>query len=91
MGGRNAFVNTLKNSIMANNLIFSGPKANKDQASVGFGDTYSEDNVVFDYNIVCGPQKLIGFLSNGVSVFYRNAETLNAGTRYKHNTSATHH
>lgn len=75
----------LKEWTIKNNLFFSGPNCSPNAWAFSTGSClFQESDVEFDYNIVCGPSKGIGYRGQ-----HRSAEALNASTNYKHNCSHT--
>jgi hypothetical protein len=73
---------------VVNNLFFSGAECNREAAQFGIGGDYTESDVQVDYNIFCGPSKLINYKFKSRDMLYPDAEAFNAATSYKHNKSA---
>jgi hypothetical protein len=72
--------------IIKNNLFFSGPNCSPNAGSFSTGSCqFREADLQFDYNIVCGPSKIVSY--RGIQ--HRSAEALSNSTIYKHNSSYT--
>jgi hypothetical protein len=86
--------NVLKKWVVANNIFYSGAGSQVGAAafSTGLAD-YSEADVIFEANLLCGPACLFYYRTNtgpaGVNLF-PTGEAFDAwSSKYKHNTSTT--
>jgi hypothetical protein len=76
----------LKAWTVKNNLFLSGAGCSPAAASFSSGGCeYQETDVDFNYNILCGPSKMLFY--RGIQ--FNSAEALNRASGYKHNSSLT--